>query len=151
MVKIANGIDWRALRVEYIRGGVSIREMAEKYNIPFGTVRHHAEVENWTQERKKAEQKVNQLSAQKAAEAAANNATLAEDIKQRLLLRLKRIEEKYPDDATEIRLWTKGKTTIYRIRDLTGAYKELTEDTPKAIQDNAPIVELLRKLDNECV
>ena len=86
-------------------------------------------------------------SEQKTAEAAADNAVLAQDIKKRLLLRLSRIEHKYPFDATEVRTQTGKTTAIYRIRDLTAAYKDLTEDMPKAgaadIEDLSPLVELL--------
>ena len=42
-------------------------------------------------------------------------------------------------------------TAIFRLRDLTAAYKDLTEDMPKVEGDkNGPIYELLDKLDGEC-
>ena len=86
-----------------------------------------------------------------AANAAADNATLAQGIKHRLLERLKRIEEKYPLDATEVRTRNGNSTAIFRLRDLTAAYKDLTEDMPKIEENkNAPIYELLEKLDGEC-
>ena len=121
-------VNWRNIRAEYISGGISYREIAKKYDIPFGTVRHRAQVENWVREREIAEHNVNTMSAQKTAEAAADNAVIAADIKKRLLLRLKRIEEKYPFDATEIRTHEGKSTVTFRIRDLTAAYKDLTED-----------------------
>ena len=121
-------IDWNAIRAEYISGGISYRQIAKKYDIAFGTVRHHAQVEKWVKEREIAEHKVNTITAQKAAEAAADNATVAADLKKALLLRLKRIEEHYPMDATEVRTRIGASIAVYRIRDLTGAYKDLTED-----------------------
>jgi transposase len=121
-------VNWRNIRAEYISGGISYREIAKKYDIPFGTVRHRAQVENWVREREIAEHNVNTMSAQKTAEAAADNAVIAADIKKRLLLRLKRIEEKYPFDATEIRTHEGKSTVTFRIRDLTAAYKDLTDD-----------------------
>lgn len=144
-------INWRNIRAEYISGGISYREIAKKYDIPFGTVRHRAQVENWVKEREIAEHNVNTLSAQKTAEVAAENATIAADMKKRLLLRLSRIEQKYPFDATEIRTHEGKSTVIFRIRDLTAAFKDLTEDIQGVTADkNAPIYELLRKLDGEC-
>lgn len=86
--------------------------------------------------------KVDAEVTQKTAEAAADNATLAEDIKNRLLNRLKRIEAKYPQDATEVRQQKDGKTMVYKLTDLTRAYKELTDDMPKAQAPN----ELLQSL-----
>lgn len=107
--------------------------------------------EGWKKDRDVAVSKGIAKSQQKSANAIANNATLAADIKTRLLLRLKRIEEKYPLDATEVRARVDNKTVIFRLRDLTAAYKDLTEDIAGSPQDkNAPIYELLKRLDDEC-
>ena len=151
LIESEKRVNWRNIRAEYISGGISYRGIAKKYNIPFGTVRHRAEVENWVIEREKAEHNVNILSAQKTAEAAADNAIIAADLKKRLLLRLKRIEEKYPFDATEVRTHEGKSTVTFRIKDLTAAYRDLTDDMPKTETDkNGPIYELIRRLDGEC-
>lgn len=153
MIPIENEkrIDWRKIRAEYIGGGISYRQIAKKYNIAFGTIRHRAQVENWVKEREVAEHNVSTMSAQKTAEAAADNATLAQDFRKRLLLRLLRIEAKYPFDATEIKTHEGKNTVTFRIRDLTAAYKDLADGLPMAEGDkNTPIYELLRKLDGEC-
>ena len=71
------------------------------------------------------------LSEQKVAEAASDYAVIATDFKKRLLKRLMRIEEKYPFDATEVRTKQGNNYVVFRIRDLTAAYKDLTEDLPK--------------------
>jgi len=124
-------VNWQSIRAEYISGGISYRGIAKKYDVPFGTVRHRAQVENWVKEREIAEHKVNTVSAQKAADAAANNAIIAADIKKSLLLRLQRIEKSYPLDATEVRTKRGNSYAVFRLRDLTAAYKDLTEDMPK--------------------
>ena len=48
------------------------------------------------------------------------------------MLRLQRIENNYPMDATEIRQKEGDSYTVYRIKDLTAAYKDLSDDIPKA-------------------
>ena len=83
-----------------------------------------------------AEHNANTMSAQKTAEAAADNATIAERLKKKLLLRLERIEEKYPMDATEVQIYDKGKRVTFKLRDLTAAYKDLT-DTMNLTEDAA--------------
>lgn len=65
---------------------------------------------------------------QKTAEAAADNAALAQDIRRALLERLQRTVEKFPQDATEVRAQKDGKTIVYRLSDITKAYKDLTDD-----------------------
>ena len=144
-------VDWNAIRAEYIGGGISQRKLAKKYGIAEGTMLQRANVEGWKALRNQAEIKSITETKQKTAEAAADNAVIAADIKKRLLLRLSRMEQKYPFDATEIRTHEGKNTVIFKIRDLTAAYKDLTEDMPKGEGDrNAPIFELLRRLDGEC-
>ena len=54
-----------------------------------------------------------------------------------MLHRLLRIEERFPEDATEIRLSEDGKNvTVYRLTDLTRAFKDITEGLPKPGEDD---------------
>ena len=103
--------------------------------------------EGWDEQRERTVNAARTLAIERTAEAAADNATLAADIKRRLLERLKRIEAKYPLDATEVRSRNGNSTAIFRLRDLTAAYKDLTEDMPKAsaadVEDLSPLVDLL--------
>ena len=146
-----NRVDWNAIRAEYIGGGISQRKLAKKYGVSETTLMKKANKEGWQNHRKEADSRSTAIAQQKTAESAADNATIAQDLKKKLLLRLKRIEEKYPLDATEVRTRQGNSTAMYRIKDLTAAYKDLTEDLPKIEGDkNAPIYELLRKLDGEC-
>ena len=143
-------IDWNAIRAEYIVGRISQRKLAEKHNISVNLLLRRANREHWKQDREKASEKAAIKVQQKTAEMVANNATIAADLKKRLLLRLQRIESSYPEDATEVRMNDSGVTKVFRIRDLTSAYKDLTEDIPKPEEDkNAPIREILKKLDLE--
>ena len=153
MIPIENEkrIDWNAIRAEYIGGGVSYRKLADKYGISKDIVARKADAEHWQKDRATVRDKAATKVIQRAAEAAADNATIAADFKKRLLLRLQRIEEKYPYDATEVRTHEGKNTVTWHIRDLTAAYKDLTEDMPKTGEDkNAPIYELLERLEREC-
>ena len=121
-------IDWNAIRAEYIGGGISQRKLAKKYGVSDTTLMKKANAEGWHKLREKAESKSTAQAQQKTAEAAADNAVIAADIKKRLLLRLSRMEQKYPYDATEVRTHDGKNTVTFRIRDLTAAYKDLTSD-----------------------
>ena len=121
-------IDWNAIRAEYIGGGISQRKLAKKYGVSDTTLMKKANAEGWHKLREKAEIKSTAQAQQKTAEAAADNAVIAADIKKRLLLRLSRMEQKYPYDATEVRTHDGKNTVTFRIRDLTAAYKDLTSD-----------------------
>lgn len=86
-----------------------------------------AQRQGWDKDRDKARDAVATKSIQKAAEAAADNATIAQDLRRAILLRLQRIEARYPFDATEVRTREGKNTVVFRIRDLTAAYKDMTD------------------------
>ena len=150
MIPIGN-VDWNAIRAEYIGGGISQRKLAEKHGVSADVLMQKANRERWKKDRDKTLSKATARIQQKIAETAADNATIAQDLKKRLLLRLQRIEAKYPFDATEIKTHEGKNTVTFRIRDLTAAYKDLADGLPMTDGDkNTPIYELLRKLDGEC-
>ena len=67
-------MDWKRIKAEYIAGGTSYRKLAEKYNVPFGTLRRVAQREEWTQKRTQVEHKadtkmVESISNQEAEKA----------------------------------------------------------------------------------
>lgn len=141
-------IDWKAIRIEYIGGGISQRKLAEKHGVKYATIRERSISEGWVEQRDRALSKSIAKAEQKIADAVSENATLAADIKNSLLKRLKRIEEKFPADATEVRTKDGGFVAVYRIKDLTAAYRDLTGDIVKVsaqdTEDLSPLVELLK-------
>ena len=56
MIDIAS-IDYSKLKKEYVMGNISYREIAKKYDVPFGTLRKVAAKEQWTQLRTQARTK----------------------------------------------------------------------------------------------
>ena len=143
-------VDWNVIRAEYI-GGASYGDLSKKYHLSKSTIFQHAKQDNWQTLRTNAANEARTKAVQKTADAAADNAIIAADIKKSLLLRLQRIERKYPFDATEVRTKQGSNYVVFRLRDLTAAYKDLTEDiTSAGIEKNAPVYELLRKIDQEC-
>jgi hypothetical protein len=67
--KRGNKVDWNAVRLQYVTGNMSIRELAEMEGIPFDTLAHHAyRIEDWNQQRAEHHIKVTELSQQAIAE-----------------------------------------------------------------------------------
>lgn len=63
--------------------------------------------------------------------------------------RLKRVEAKYPMDATEVRTRMGNSVAIFRLRDLTAAYKDLTDDMPRVKGDaDDPLTVMLQRWDD---
>lgn len=108
-------------------------------------MRKQAESKGWAKERAQIGEKVVAESAKKVAEETSENAVIAARIKRKLLLRLEHEIDLLPDSigseaSVNIVDWGKGKdgnkqrtekTKINKLKDLTGAYKDLTDDMPK--------------------
>ena len=150
MIPIENKTDWNAIRAEYI-GGASYGDLSKKYHLSKSTIYQHAKLDSWQTLRTNAANAARTKTIQKAADAAASNATIAADITRRLLLRVSRLEQKFPMDATQIEITEKGKKVTFRLKDLTASFNDVMERMPNVESDrNAPIYELLKKLDGEC-
>lgn len=67
--------DFKKIKAEYIRGGVSYRKLADKYGVSFSSIRRRAEKEKWTDLRTQAEQK----SSIKIVESVASREAKRED------------------------------------------------------------------------
>lgn len=134
-------VDWNAIRAEYIAGGIGQRKLANKYGISEHTLISRARSESWAAEREKVKNVAATKSLQKVAEAAASNAVTAQRIRAKLLARLEREIDALPQEiGTSKRKSitqyeydgkrpkkTKDMATEYKLRDLTAAWKDLTE------------------------
>lgn len=64
-------MDWNKIKREYIQGDTSYRKLADKYNVPFGTLRKVAAKEKWRElrdkTRLKADTKIVEAEAEKQA------------------------------------------------------------------------------------
>lgn len=108
--------DWRKLRAEYLRGGISVRALAEKHGVPYGTLRKVAQKEKWTAARTKS----GAMAVARDVETAARRNTKKEDIFNTIADKLlESIAEGLADGS--LSLHGKG------IRDITGALKDLKD------------------------
>ena len=143
-------MNWRKIKAEYIAGGISQRKLAEKHGVPFGTLQKRARVEQWNAKRKKADEKAVEKVSQKTAEIVADNATLCEQIKTKLLQKLAVLVDQFPEKgAGELRKKeADGTELIYRMKDIAAVYESLSDKIPAGmsadIEDLSPLTELLR-------
>ena len=122
---------WDRIKAEYISGDTSYRKLAKKYNVAFSALSSHAAKEHWTELRQEARDKATTITVQKTADVISECAEIAAELKLRLFQRLQEIEQAYPFNATEVRAKVNGKTAIFRIKDLTSAYRDIVEFIPK--------------------
>ena len=119
-----------------------------------------ANKEHWCKERDETYNKVNAVVQQKTIDAASDNAIIAQRIKAKLLKRLEKEIDALPDnigtESSKIVADSKfeGKNRVpshteeikraYKLRDLTAAYKDLTDDMPK--EQSNPALERLDQM-----
>ena len=126
-----------------------MRLIAEKYGVPFNTLKDRASRGHWGQKRREAHDKAVEKAQRKTAEAFADNATLLEQIKTTLLRKLAKMAEAYPENgAGDMRKKeADGTELIDRMRDIAAVYESLSEKTIRAsidMEDLSPLAELLR-------
>lgn len=143
--------DWNRIRTEYQTGTASLRDLSKKYGVPWSTLRARAYREKWGEGRKNAQTKIEQKVVKEAEKKAADNATLAADIKRKGLLILDRLMDEFETvKGTEHRDYTgRNLTDIKRLRDLTAAYKDLTDDMAKPEETENPLLRSLYDLMKE--
>ena len=136
--------DWTRIKTEYKTGTDSLRDLSEKYGVPWSTLRSRAYREKWGEERQNMQTRIEQNAVKKVEKKTADNATLAADIKRKGLIILDGLFDDFSSVMATERREKNGKVIdIKRLRDLTAAYKDLTEDMAKPeAEDNA----LLRSL-----
>lgn len=150
---MGKAVNWRKIKAEYVAGGISQRELSEKWGVPFGTLQKRARVERWTAKRKAADERTVEKVSQKTAEAVADNAVVLERIKGKLLARLETMVDGFPGTtAAELKVRTfdrkKATETKYSIRDIAAVYAALEEKTAKGgadIEDLSVLADLLKE------
>ena len=142
--------DWNRIRTEYKTGTASLRDLSKKYGVVWSTLRSRAFRENWGKDRKEAQAKFEQSAVRKIEKKISDNATLAADIRRKGLIILDNLFDDFAQiNATEHKEYKKGVTDIKRLRDLTAAYKDLTDDMTKPETDLNPVLKSLFNLMNE--
>ena len=108
-------VDWNTLKAEYIAGGVSYRELAEKHGVSESTLRKRAAKEHWSELRNKAGTEMEQKIVDKTAEDSANKAvelsTRIDDIADKLLNKIERAVDEL--DIHLVKSITKEKVVEY--------------------------------------
>ena len=138
--------DWNRIRAEYVAGGISQRQLAKKHDVPFSTIQKRSHREKWKSARDSARIIVAENVLQKTADKAADNATLAKDMQRKLLILLNDIIDAFPANCTEYRFTEGAEVHVWRLTDITRAFRELTADMGLDIKEESRGILLLRSL-----
>jgi hypothetical protein len=112
-------VDWNKIKREYIQGDTSYRKLADKYNVPFGTLRKVAAKEKWRELRDKTRQKADTKIVEAEAENQAKRMTRLLSVTDKLL---DAVEKAVNEFSTEELLLDKS-----ALKSLSGAIKDIKE------------------------
>lgn len=136
-------MDWSAIRAEYLEGNISQRALAEKHGVAYGALRQRAAQEGWRELKRGGG----------ASGEDEEDLAIARRTRRKLLMRLEDMADNLPREAvTEMKTQDDSAVMLFKLRDLTAAFKEVAGDLPKmdAADKNSPIRALIRRLDDEC-
>jgi transposase-like protein len=78
-------VDWNLIKAEYIAGGISYRDLAKKYGVPFSTLSRTAIKENWVALKEQVENKVETDLVKSTAESESNRLIRIDSIADKIL------------------------------------------------------------------
>lgn len=138
-------MDWKKIKAEYIAGGTSYRKLAEKYNVPFGTLRRVAEREKWTQKRTQVAHKADTKMIETISDDAAEKAVNIVDVADKLLGKISALMDTTPLDTQSVKHLTsalkdlkdiKGIKTEADIREQEARIAKLQKEAQEEEKDN---------------
>lgn len=134
-------MDFSKLKKEYLKGGTSYRKLAEKYGVPFGTLRKVAAKEKWKELRDKTKAKTDTKIVDAISEGEAERAKRLLSASDRLLERIEGLIEEL--STGEVLL---DRTTLKQI---TGALKDIKDiqgiKSPLDLEEQRARIAKLRK------
>ena len=130
--------DWKMIKAEYIRGGVSYRKLAEKYGVSLSSITRKSSKEKWADLRVQSEHKANTKIVESVASQEAKRVDGIQTVADLLLEKIKHgVENGYLiKDAQSIRQIT---ASVKDLRDIKGMKSELD------MQEQMARIEKLRK------
>ena len=140
--------DWNRIRTDYITGSDSLRDLSEKYNISWSTLRQRAFREKWGDDRRRTQTKIEQDVIRKTVEKTVDVTTLASEIRRKGLIIIDGLFDDFAQvRATEHRESRQGKTDVKRLRDLTQAFRDLMNDDQNGQNVDSELLQSLMNLE----
>lgn len=155
--RVSVDADWNKIKAEFMTGA-SYGALAARYGIGKSTIYKKAQKENWPKQRERTKNAVETKTIERTANAAAENAVRLQEARAVAIAKVKAALEAMPEGSGSHvrRQINDGKTGLpitmdYDLPALVQALAKLTEETTRATSEdkNAPVYELLKRLDGE--
>ena len=115
-------MDWKKIKSEYIAGGTSYRKLAEKYGVPFSTLKDIARREKWTDLKTKAQHKADTKFAELIGGQQASRSAKILDVADKLLDRISSALDEIAIDSQSIKHIT---SALKDLKDIKGVKSDI--------------------------
>ena len=116
--------DWKKIKAEYIRGGVSYRGLCDKYGVSFSTLKRIARQEKWTDLKRQSDHMVTTKIIESVAAQEAKKVDMIDTIADRMLQRIGELMDK-PEITVNPSNMRQLSMTLKDIREIKGCKSEL--------------------------
>ena len=134
-------VNWLTIRNDYINGGGSYRQLAEKYGVKFSALREVAFKEEWVAAKAEQMDKIRIETAQKTAEKIADDESEIASIRSRLRLKfmqeIERRAELEETDGMEFRRLVQSYKDMCEITDGIGSPEDKDDGFIEALNGSA--------------
>ena len=139
--------EWRRIRLEYVKGKTTYRQLAEKYHVSANTIRHRAANEAWKKKKNQLDTKVEQKALERACDARAREFALIAAVNDRMDAVLNNlvdfIEQQPPkryDELRGVESLTKAIAQVVQTkRDLYNVPTEIDRAKIEALREKAKL------------
>lgn len=134
-------MDWTRIKAEYIKGGISYRELAEKHKVSYNTLAKVAAKENWNSLKQETAEKTTTKIINMESDKQANRMKRLLDVSDKLLAAVEEAVDKF--QANELVL---DKSTL---KQLSGTIKDIKDiqnlKTELDIEEQKARIAILKK------
>lgn len=139
--------EWRKIRIEYVKGKTTYRELAEKYGVTVGTIGKHASKEGWKKRRQKLDEKTEKKALERVCDARAKEFEQlarindqATDALENLLAFVRKQPPRKYDDLRGVESLTKAIAQVVQIkRDLYNLPGEVDKARIESLREKAKL------------
>lgn len=114
--------DWEAIRREYVSTDISTRALAEKYGIPYGTLRNRSVKDKWADTRAAHRSKVGAECEQKTVDKISDAESEIAAIRSRVHLKLMQEVERQTNA-----LMQSDECNSYELRRIVQSYRDMSD------------------------
>ena len=127
-------VDWRRIRTEYVKGGISYQNLADKYCVSYSTLTKRAAAEKWKASKDEQTQVIRSETDRKTAEKIAENESDIAAAMSRIRLKLTQRIEKAVNTTEEIDT-TELRKLVQCFKDMSEAQNGADEEKQGALND----------------